>query len=215
MGYWIISAISQKGGTHKSTFIRAIAKASKDSSLNVKVADLDTLQWTTAEWHTRRLEAGLISIGSVECFKSVAEALKSASASPPDILLIDSPARASRGTLKAAEVSHLAIHPATPCIDVLKPAVAVFRGLARKGVDKKKLVFVLSGVGTKTQERDAREYLDKAGFHVMRSCVMHKTAYENTHNQGKTILETPFPWLNAKADRVVQEIFDYLEKNYG
>ncbi|MGI4794611.1 MAG: AAA family ATPase, partial [Janthinobacterium lividum] len=53
----IIGLISQKGGVGKSTLARAIAREAAANGLKVKLADLDTQQGTSSNWHRRRLDA--------------------------------------------------------------------------------------------------------------------------------------------------------------
>ncbi len=55
----IIGVISQKGGVGKSTLSRALAREAAVGGLRVKLADLDTQQGTSSDWHRRRLDAGV------------------------------------------------------------------------------------------------------------------------------------------------------------
>jgi ABC-type cobalamin/Fe3+-siderophores transport system ATPase subunit len=70
----IIALVSQKGGVGKSTLARALAREAAVSGLKVKLADLDTQQGTSTNWHRRRLDAGAEPEFSVESFKTAAQA---------------------------------------------------------------------------------------------------------------------------------------------
>src|SRR6476620_2530974 len=55
----IIAFVSQKGGVGKSTLARALAREAANSGLAVKIADLDTQQGTSVDWHRQRLDSAL------------------------------------------------------------------------------------------------------------------------------------------------------------
>ena len=55
----IIAFVSQKGGVGKSTLSRALAREAANSALKTKIADLDTQQGTSIDWHRIRLNAGI------------------------------------------------------------------------------------------------------------------------------------------------------------
>lgn len=90
----VVAFVSQKGGVGKSTLARALAREAAAGGLRVKVADLDTQQGTSVDWHRQRLQAGIEPAVSVEAFATAAQAL--AVADGYDILIIDGPARTSR-----------------------------------------------------------------------------------------------------------------------
>src|SRR3954467_14764313 len=96
----VVAFVSQKGGVGKSTLARAIAREAAAGGLRVKLADLDTQQGTSSNWHRRRLEAGVEPAFSVESFKTAAQALAVGDAY--DLLVLDGPARASVATLEIA-----------------------------------------------------------------------------------------------------------------
>src|SRR5437762_10565226 len=96
----IIAFASQKGGVGKSTLSRALAREAAAGGLKTKVADLDTQQGTSVDWHRTRMDAGIEPIVSVESFKTAAQAL--AMAEHFDILILDGPARTSQATLDIA-----------------------------------------------------------------------------------------------------------------
>ncbi|EFN6987206.1 TPA: AAA family ATPase, partial [Salmonella enterica subsp. enterica serovar Putten] len=91
---WIVGFISQKGGVGKSTKARALAREASACGIKTKLADLDLEQATSAEWHRRRLSAGLSPVASVEVFSTAKQAIESAG--DFDLLILDGPARASK-----------------------------------------------------------------------------------------------------------------------
>ena len=83
----VIAFVSQKGGVGKSTLARALAREAAAGGLRVKVADLDTQQGTSVDWHRTRMDAGIEPAVSVESYKTAAQAL--AVADKFDILILD------------------------------------------------------------------------------------------------------------------------------
>ena len=47
----IIAFVSQKGGVGKSTLARALAREATVGGIKAKIADLDTQQGTSVDWH--------------------------------------------------------------------------------------------------------------------------------------------------------------------
>lgn len=207
----IISFVSQKGGVSKSTLARGIAREGAESGLTVKVADLDVQQGTFAEWHRLRLSNGYPSVGSVEVFGSVKDALKQAK--DYDLFIFDGGARASGGTLEVAKVSDLIVLPSSASRDDLVPAIKLAFDLQKKGVESKKIAFALSKVTTEAEIEEARDYIQGAGFHVLKGCLYEKPAYRQAQNQGLTITETKYKSLNTKADELLISITHLLLKD--
>ena len=105
----IIAFVSQKGGVGKSTMSRALAREAANNGLKAKIADLDTQQGTSVDWHRTRLNHGIEPPVSAEAFATAAQALELAPQF--DLLIIDAPARTSKGTLDIAKVAHLIVQP--------------------------------------------------------------------------------------------------------
>lgn len=205
----IIALVSQKGGVGKSTLARALAREATVSGLRVKLADLDTQQGTSANWHRRRLEAGLEPTFSVESFKTASQALRSAANF--DLLIIDGPARASAATLEIAQQSALIIQPTGASVDDLHPAVLTFHELVRAGVPKAKLAFALCKIGTSAEDVDARAYIADAGFVALAGSIPERPAYRQAQNLGLAITETRFSQLNQRADELLQNVVDRID----
>jgi chromosome partitioning protein len=205
----IIGLISQKGGVGKSTLARALAREGAANGLRVKLADLDTQQGTSSNWHRRRLEAGLEPAFSVEAYKTAAQALRVA---PDfDLLVLDGPARASAATLEIGRQASLVVQPTGASVDDLHPAVLTFHELVREGVPRDRLVFALCKIGTDAEESEARAYLAQAGFHTLPGFIPERPAYRQAQNLGLAITETRFPQLNRRADELLQAIVDRLD----
>ncbi len=202
----VIAFISQKGGVGKSTLARALAREAAAGGLRVKVADLDTQQGTSVDWHRTRLHAGIEPTVSVEAFATAAQAL--AVAEGFDILVIDGPARTSQATVEIARVANLVIQPTGASLDDLRPAVREFHALAKAGLPPDRLTFALNRIGTQAEETEARTYLEEAGYSVLAGSLMERPAYRQAQNMGQAITETRFQGLKERADILIQAIID-------
>lgn len=207
----LIAFVSQKDGVGKSTLARALAREAAVNGLGVKIADLDTQQGTSVDWHRRRLDAGVEPTVSVEAYRTAEQAL--AQASRYDLLIIDAPARASEGTRRIAEKADLVVQPTNPALDDLTPAVLVFHELVKAGIPKDRLVFALNHVLTEAEEVAARGYLEEAGYSVLDGYIPSRTSYRDAQNHGRAITETRFAALNGKADQLIQSLINRVDAN--
>ncbi len=207
----IIAFISQKGGVGKSTLARAVACEACSSGLSVKLADLDTQQGTSAEWHRQRLDNGHESVGSVEVFSRVATAVQTAD--HYDLLIIDGAPRASSGTLEAAKQADLAVLPCCASRDDLVPGLRLAYELEQKGIPRNRIVFALVRVATEAETADAKEYIGQSGFAVLDGCLYEKPAYRQAQNEGLAVTETRYSSLNQKADRLLESILQHLTED--
>ncbi|MGF7213527.1 chromosome partitioning protein [Skermanella aerolata] len=202
----VIAFVSQKGGVGKSTLARALAREVAKDDVSVKIGDLDVQQGTTANWHRRRLAAGIEPVVAVEAFRTAAQALKVRG--DFDLLILDGPARASAATLEIAQAADLIVQPTGASIDDLEPAVLLFHELVREKVPKASLVFALCRVSTDAEESEARDYIAKAGYETLVGSLHERAAYRQAQNVGQSITETRFAGLNQRADVLIQAIVD-------
>jgi chromosome partitioning protein len=196
----VVAFVSQKGGVGKSTFSRGLAREAAKAGLRVKIADLDIQQGTSVAWQRRRL--------ADEIEPTAEQALEEATRF--DLLIIDAPARASKGTEQIARAASLIIQPTDPCLDDLEPAVKVFHELVKAGISKQKLAFAINKVLTSSEEAAARSYLTEAGYAVLDGYLPMKTSYRAAHDHGRSITETRYDALNGQADAIIQSIIDRI-----
>jgi chromosome partitioning protein len=209
----IIAFVSQKGGVGKSTLSRALAREAANAGLKTKIADLDTQQGTSIDWHRIRLNAGIKPPVAAEAFATAAQALKVAA--QYDLLIIDGPARTSAGTLEIAKLADLVVQPTGASVDDLRPAVREFHALVKAGISKHKLAFALNRIGTPTEEAEARAYVSEAGYAVLDGCLLERPAYRKAQNTGHSITETSFRNLNVRADALIQALIDRIGEGDG
>jgi chromosome partitioning protein len=202
----IIAFVSQKGGVGKSTLARALAREAVVGGLRTKIADLDTQQGTSVDWHRARLNAGIEPAVSAEAYATAEQALKEVD--HYDLLIIDGPARTSKGTLAIARVADLVVQPTGASVDDLRPAVREFHALVKEGIPKDKLTFALNRIGTANEEAEARAYVGEAGYLALEGCLLERPAYRKAQNVGHAVTETSYAGLNARADALIQALID-------
>jgi len=207
----VIAFVSQKGGVGKSTLARALAKEAVSSGLQVKIADLDTQQGTSVDWHRTRLNRNISPIVPVEVFRTAKQALSVAD--HYELLIIDGPARTSSATLDIARVANLVVQPTGASVDDLRPAVREFHALSKAGIPKDILTFALNRIGTDIEESDAREYIKEAGYTILKGCLPERPAYRKAQNMGFSVTETRFKSLNKRADSLIQALIDKVVTN--
>ena len=207
----VIAFVSQKGGVGKSTLSRALAREAAAGGLRVKVADLDTQQGTSVDWHRQRLNAAIEPVVSVEAFATAAQALGVANGF--DILILDGPARTSQATLEIARAANLVVQPTGASLDDLRPAVREFHALVKAGVPPARLAFALNRIGTPAEEAETRAYLAEAGYAVLDGCLLERPAYRQAQNAGHAITETRYAALNERADTLIQSLIDRVTNN--
>lgn len=205
----VIAFVSQKGGVGKSTISRALAREAANGGLSTKIADLDIQQGSSSSWQRRRLAKNTKPDISVECYATAQQALSSM-AVDLDLLIIDAPARASQGTLEIAKVADLIVQPTSSSVDDLEPGVMLFHSLVKNGIDRKKLVFALNRLSAETDEQEARDYIEEAGYQVLTGAVHTKKSYKTAQDLGLSITETRFQSLNESADLLLQALIDKI-----
>lgn len=204
---YIIGFVSQKGGVGKSTLARLIAREAAAGGLAVKIGDLDTQQTTTTMWAARRSEAGIRPDIRAEAYADLRTALEDARAF--DVFLIDGAPHSSRETLAISEAADFVVIPTSQSLDDLYPSVMLAHEMVKRGVRRDKIAFALCKVtDSETEIREARGYLQQAGYAVLEGEVPYRTAFSKALDQGKAITETPFKTLSSRAEALAQSIID-------
>ena len=134
----------------KSTLARALAAVVAHAGLRVPIADLDPRQQTVLTWERVREQEGLAAI-SVDGYDVAAAAI--ASARDDELLIIDAPSGATRGTLEIAKPATLIVQPTGAGLDDLRPAVLLFHELVEAGIPRERLTFALCRILTNAEER--------------------------------------------------------------
>ena len=206
----IVCFVSQKGGTGKSTLARALGAVVAHAGLKVRIADLDPQQQTVLQWEILRTESqGEPSI-TVEGFDTAAEAI--ASGEDDELLIIDAPAHANRGTLELAQAATLIVQPSGASLDDLRPAVLLFHELVQEDIPKERLVVALCRILSDAEAEMARAYIIQAGYDVLPGCIPERIAYREAHNRGQAVTETKHKALNERVDELMEGLYARVAK---
>ena len=198
----IIACLSQKGGGGKSTLARCLA-VELAKKHKVLLIDLDIQQKTSQEWAERRKSQGIKPLINCQSYPFFDEKLLKANY---DYLIIDGPARMSKGSLEIARCANLIIQPVRPSLDDLNPAIREFNGLFKAGIPKSKLAFVINAVSSTAEEKATRNYLEKADYFVFPTPLPEKVSYREVQNQGLSISEVKYLRLRQQAKELVKSI---------
>jgi|TARA_E500000318_G_C3569136_1_gene217053 chromosome partitioning protein len=203
----IIGFVSQKGGVGKSTLARLIGREAAGGGLSVKIGDLDTQQTTSTLWAARRSQNEVEPAVRVEAYADLRIALNDASAF--DVFLIDGAPHSSKETLEIARAADFVVIPTSQSLDDLHPSVLLAHELVKKGISRDTIAFALCKVTDSIAEvREARSYLEQAGYQVLEGEVPYRTGFSKALDQGKAITETPFKTLTQRAETLAQSIID-------
>jgi chromosome partitioning protein len=119
----IVSFVTQKGGTGKSSLAVSLAVAASESGLKVIVLDIDP-QGTTGEWYKRRTgEAPAVQSIS---WANLSSRLYRLGQQGYDLAIVDTPGADSHGAAEAMKEAHFCLLPVRPSvadIEASKPTV--------------------------------------------------------------------------------------------
>ncbi len=205
----IISFISQKGGVGKSALSRLIAVEFARQGWDVKIADLDTGQGSTANWKSRRDMNEITPEIPVEKYATVERAIRDAENF--DLMVLDGPAFAERGGLTMAFKSDLVILPSGYGLDDMQPQVETAQDLEIKGINLEKVVFVFCrATGSASEDTAARGYLKRAGMPVLENVMPERPSIRQAHNNGKAASEVSAKTVRKTVLLLAQEIANKL-----
>lgn len=208
----IIACLSQKGGVGKSTIARLIAHAYAAAGWEVKIADFNTKQGTSIDWAAIRQREGVEPKISAEAYVQPT-ALKREQA---DLVVADGRPDSDQSSLDIARVATLCVLPTGLTLDDLKPQLLFARELLEKGIDHKRIMFVLNKTGdSDLAVTEARAYLGSSGIHVAETDLSARTGYQMAQNTGRAASESKYPTLNERAETLASNIVDRVNQITG
>ena len=124
----ILTFVTQKGGTGKSTLAANIAVAAEEAGLRVHLLDLDP-QGSLRNWRARReAEAPAVDVVDAARIPTALEALKKAAI---DLVVIDTAGTDTPATAAAIRASHLCLIPVRPSIVDLEASRITVQSIIR------------------------------------------------------------------------------------
>nr|WP_175556245.1 ParA family protein [Moritella viscosa]SHO17384.1 Putative uncharacterized protein [Moritella viscosa] len=207
----ILSFISQKGGTGKSTFSRAAAVEYVKNGWSVHVADLDERQGSTFKWSIRRSEAELKPEIEVSIYLTEKTAIKAAAMC--DLLIIDSKPYSSKQTLKIAEASDLVVIPTGTTIDDLEPSLELARELIQAKIPRERIVFIVNKSASVAEAKEAIDTIRTWGFTTTDLYLDYKAGYGKAMDAGLGLTEARWASIAEKSDHIISWIGEKLMEN--
>lgn len=179
----IISLVTQKGGSGKTTLILNFAIAAMSKKGRVVILDMDA-QGTARKWYERRIAENppLVEVGAGNLEKAVA----GAKAQKFDWVLIDTPGRDDAAQAAAIRVSDFCIVPCRPSAADLEATPTTIETIKRL---KKHYAFIL----TQTPPRSFRIKEAQTGLSYMGAVcpftVVLRNAYQDAQSMGLGVTE--------------------------
>lgn len=210
-----IAFISQSGNVMKSTLATATALEAVSNDLEVAVADLDVEHRTITSWIKQRKDYNISPVFKVYSVSSALEAINCFN--KEQLCIIDAPSRATLATVEIALKADLIIQPTPPSKKDLDLAMSTFAQLFHKEVPLKKMLFIITRVGSASELQRAIDYLkltkiNNQNIKVLSSAIWEKVGYRSAINDGLAITETAYPTLNEAAKSVIHQMLTLLIK---
>lgn len=198
----IIAFISQKGGVGKSTLARALASETSQQGIKTLLADLDPQQTTSYQWSQIKKQVKSLVFNIPNQIWSLTNQY--------ELIVIDGPAHTSSATKEIAQKADLIIQPVGSSRDDLIPAVKEFNALAKAGIDKQKLVLVLTRLSTDKEAIAIKNYLIPTGYQFTENYIFEKSSYKTVQNEGKSIVDSSYHTLREQAKKLIEELLSYI-----
>lgn len=202
----VISFVTQKGGSGKTTLAISCAVVAQESGQRVLIIDMDT-QASAETWYQDRENENpqLIKINANELDK----ALVAAKNNKFDIVLIDTPGRDEPSIASAIRVSDLCIIPCRPSPADMKATPPTVETIKRLN---KPAAFVLNQTPPRSYRiREAEQGLSVLGM-VAPVHIVLRNSYQDAQGAGLGVTEYE---ANGKAAQEIRELWSWISKKLG
>jgi len=202
---YIVSMLSQKGGTGKTTLSLHLAVASEKVGKRAVVIDLDP-QASSAEWKDSRKSDTPIVVPIPAT--RLPQAVQAARDGNADLVLIDTAPHSGDVALAAAEAADLVLIPCRAGILDLRAIGTTARAVKLAG---KKAYVVLNAVPPRASNMlvDAREAVAVHGLEVAPVALRQRAAYVHALTAGQTAQEYE---PKGKADEDMAKLYRWLHR---
>ena len=212
----VVSFISQKGGTGKTSTALNLAVEAMAYGLEVVVIDLDP-QVSACDWKDTRGDDKPPIVASVPV-PHVERTLKAARENGAGLVLIDTAGRTDTAAAEAAKVADLVLIPLQPSlIDLrtLKSTLGIITG-ARSGKAVRKVAIMTRVKAVGSRHDDTAAWLtaegEADGLEVCPVTLGERVVYQDAYASGLAVSEAE---PNGKATQEVRELYMYLSKLVG
>lgn len=180
-----IGAISQKGGSGKTTTILNLAVAAQQSGATVAVLDLD-MQASANGWYQSRVGDDDLVVQAVHpaaLYDTIALARKQGA----DFVFIDTAAKTESDAVAALEVSDIVLVPCKPSILDVRSIQSTVRLCQHRNVTPYIVLTQIEPQGTVAEE--TRDTLQQLGFNVLPEMLGRRVAYTHSLLGGQAVTE--------------------------
>ena len=181
----IVSILSQKGGSGKTTSTLALAGAAHAQGKTVVVLDIDP-QAAATGWYTARKRTGLPEGLHVKPLQAVQleEVIEACRAQDVDLVLIDTPPQSDNPAVQAAQLSDLVLIVTKPSVMDLRAIQNTLRLAKVADVHPYLLLNSVKAVGTRHIE--ASETMQRMGVDVLPVTLGDRVAFMDMLVDGRT-----------------------------
>lgn len=202
----VISFVTQKGGSGKTTLAVNCAVAAIAAKKRVVIFDMDE-QATAENWYQDR-EADAPQLVRVKS-NELEKALSLAQSQKFDVVLIDTPGRDEPATATAIKAADFCIIPCRPSPADMKATPATMETIRRLG---KPAAFVLTQTPVRSfRIREAQNGLSVLGM-VSPVNIVSRNAYQDAQGVGLGVMEFE---PDGKAAQEIKELWAWLMKKVG
>lgn len=183
----IVSVISQKGGTGKTTLAENLVVAATLAGVKTVLVDLDS-QPTAASWGDRRQpsnEEPTVISAQVARLPQVLDICRREKAA---LVVIDTPPRTAEATHQAAKTADLVLIPVRPSLNDLETLKAL-ADLLRLGSKARAVVVVNAAPSRGSRHLDAEKIAELHGLEVCPVTLRLRQDYGDAPNGGQGVLE--------------------------
>lgn len=201
----VLSLVSQKGGSSKSTLVRNCAVSAMREHQRTLIVDLDP-QKTSEQWYQQREaeEPLLVCVQASE----LTEALQRAEQGNFDWVIIDTAGRDTPAENAAIRVSDFCLIPCRPTADDLRAIPPTVRAVKRL---QKNAGFVLtqSPPVRSTRAMEAMGALDLLGFSFAPVMVGYRMVYQDSNAAGLGVAEFE---PRGKAAGEIRRLWQWIKR---
>lgn len=198
----VISFISQKGGTGKTSTAINMAAIATGHGLSVLVVDLDP-QVSACDWKDIRGDADPI-VAAVPV-PHLPRTLKAAADNGADLVLIDTAGRMNEAAEAAARAADLVLVPLQPSLVDLKTLDATLAIIRLAGSKPVRAVLTRVKAGGSRHD-DAAAWLTSQGVEVCPVTLGERVAYQSAYAAGQGVSELE---PNGKASQEIEGLYTY------
>ena len=207
----VISFVSQKGGTGKTSTALNLAVEALAYGLEVVVVDLDP-QVSACDWKdTRGDRAPLVASVPVP---HVERTLKAARENGAGLVIIDTAGRTDTAAAEAAKVADLVYVPLQPSLIDLRTLSATLgiidTARSRQPVQKVAIMTRVKAIGSRHD--DTAGWLAANGIEVCPVTLGERVVYQDAYASGQGVSEAE---PNGKAAQEIRDLYMYTSRLVG